>query len=150
MSEPIKFPLGHHVAEFPLDRQYSRNHMWALSRGDVFRCGFTAYAVHLMQDVYFLEWVVEAGTTLQHRQEIGAIESKKAESALYAPMAGKLTQFNQSLLSDPSYINLSPYDQGWLFDIQAQDPQLLSAHDYRHHLVDVWQITSPKLKGRLS
>ena len=59
--------------------------MWAQRRDDCLRFGFTAYAVRLLQDVYFLDWSVDAGISLAERQEIGSIESKKAESSLYVP-----------------------------------------------------------------
>ena len=88
--------MGQFEARFPTDRQYARNHMWGSQRDGLVRFGFTAYAVRLMLDVYFLEWHVEAGILLEHRQEIGAIESKKAESSLYAPIAGRLVRFNNA------------------------------------------------------
>src|SRR5689334_355561 len=102
MSGSLTFMMGKFEAEFPTDRLYSKNHMWGERRDDCFRFGFTAYAVRLLQDVYFLDWAVDPGTALGERQEIGSIESKKAESSLYAPIAGKLVRFNEELLSDPS------------------------------------------------
>src|SRR5689334_19606338 len=106
MTEPLVFLMGQFRAEFPTDRKYARNHMWAMPYGDGWRFGFTDYAVRLLQDVYFLDWSVDSGARIQLRQEIGNIESKKAESALYAPIAGTLVEFNSSLLSDPSAINV--------------------------------------------
>ena len=55
-----------------------------------------------MQDVYFLDWQVNAGDTVQHLQQIGHIETSKAVSDLFAPIAGTLAEFNQELLKDPS------------------------------------------------
>src|SRR6478672_1045318 len=98
MSESIAsltFMMGKFAAEFPTDRRYAQNHMWGQPRGEVFRFGFTAYAVRLLQDVYFLDWAVDAGGDLAERQEIGSIESKKAESSLYAPVAGRLMRFKE-------------------------------------------------------
>ena len=97
MSPALIFPMGRYEAEFPTDRQYARNHMWAQRRGEVIRFGFTAYAVRLMQDVYFLDWTVEPGARLRLRQEIGSIESKKAVSALFAPIAGTLAALNEQV-----------------------------------------------------
>ena len=114
MSTALIFRMGQYEAEFPTDRQYAWNHMWAQPRGDVIRFGFTAYAVRLLQDVYFLDWTAEPGAALQVRQEIGSIESKKAESALFAPVAGTLTACNEQLLDDPSAINVDKYGEGWL------------------------------------
>ena len=60
MSEPIIFMMGKFEVRFPTDRKYAKNHMWAQAHGDDFRCGFTAYAVRLLQDVYFLDWSIDA------------------------------------------------------------------------------------------
>ncbi|MCA9123015.1 MAG: glycine cleavage system protein H [Planctomycetaceae bacterium] len=150
MSDHLVFMMGEFEAIFPTDRQYAKNHMWALPQAaGVYRFGFTAYAVRLLQDVYFLEWSVDAGATLAERQEMGAIESKKAESALYAPMAGRLPRFNDELLSDPSTINVDKYGRGWLFEIEGSG-LLLSAADYINHLESVWEVTQRTIKGQLN
>src|SRR5687768_2066192 len=105
-GEPLNFAMGNFIAEFPTDRLYAKNHMWAQRVEGVIRFGFSAYAVRLLQDVYFLDWTVEEGASLAERTEIGQIESKKAESSLYSPIAGRLTRFNAQLMSDPSAINV--------------------------------------------
>ena len=65
MSQPLVFMMGKFAAEFPIDRQYAKNHMWGQAAGGgVWRFGFSAYAVRLLQDVYFLDWTVDAGMTL--------------------------------------------------------------------------------------
>ncbi|HUG71715.1 MAG TPA: glycine cleavage system protein H [Pirellulaceae bacterium] len=153
MKEPdiLTFMMGEFAASFPTDRHYAKNHMWGMKRDDgVCRFGFTAYAVRLLQDVYFLEWAVEEGTLLKEKQELGAIESKKAESALYSPMAGRLVQLNEALLSDPSTINVDKYDGGWLFDIEGNGDNLLSPDEYIHHLEAVWDVTQRTIKGQLN
>ena len=94
MSGQLTFMMGEFAAEFPTDRHYARNHMWALPRDDRYRFGFTAYAVRLLQDVYFLDWNFDAPAPVNEKQEIGSIESKKAESSLYCPMPGQLSEFN--------------------------------------------------------
>src|SRR5687768_17344380 len=91
MTQPLTFLMGNFAAEFPTDRRYAKNHMWGQRREGCIRFGFTAYAVRLLQDVYFLDWTVAAGAKLTERQEIGSIESKKAESSLYAPLPGVLS-----------------------------------------------------------
>lgn len=150
MSDHLVFKMGEFEAIFPTDRQYAKNHMWAMPQATgVYRFGFTAYAVRLLQDVYFLEWSVDAGTTLAARQEMGAIESKKAESALYSPIAGRLPRFNDELLSDPSTINVDKYGAGWLFEIEGSG-ELMSAADYIQHLESVWEVTQRTIKGQLN
>jgi glycine cleavage system H protein len=150
VSEPLVFLMGNFEAEFPTDRHYARNHMWAQRQGDAIRFGFTAYAVRLLQDVYFLDWNIAEGTKLAEKQEIGQIESKKAESSLYAPVAGTLIRFNQELLSDPSAINVDKYGGGWLFEMAADRPALLTPAEYIEHLTVVWEVTQRTIKGQMN
>ena len=125
--------------------------MWALPvAGDALRFGFTAYAVRLLQDVYFLDWIVEAGSLLAEKQEIGQIESQKAEASLFSPMSGQLTKINLALLEDPSAINVNTYDAGWLFEITGEGDSLLSPNDYLKHLAAVWKVTQQTIKGQLN
>ena len=149
-SPPLIFMMGKFAAEFPTDRKYAKNHMWAERRDDCLRFGFTAYAVRLLQDVYFLDWAVDAGVMLAERQELGSIESKKAESSLYAPIAGRLLRFNEELLSDPSAINLDKYGAGWLFEMQAASETLLEPSGYIEHLTGVWEIAQRTIKGQIN
>jgi glycine cleavage system H protein len=151
MSGPLTFMMGNYAAEFPIDRQYAKNHMWARRQdGGVFRFGFAAYAVRLLQDVYFLDWSVDSGTNLAEKHEIGSIESKKAESSLYSPIAGRLVRFNEELLSDPSAINLDKYDAGWLFEIEGPGDSLLEPAGYMEHLASVWEVTQRLIKGQMN
>ncbi|MFO0906186.1 MAG: glycine cleavage system protein H [Pirellulales bacterium] len=150
MSEPLVFMMGKFAAELPVDRRYAKNHMWAAPVAAGWRFGFTSYAVRLLQDVYFLDWIVDAGTELAVRQEIGQIESKKAESALYAPLAGRLVRFNEELLSDPSGINVDKYGAGWLFEMSGAGDELLTPTAYFAHLESVWDVTQRTIKGQLN
>ena len=150
MSPPLVFMMGQFAAELPVDRQYARNHMWAQATAGGFRCGFTAYAVRLLQDVYFLDWIVAAPATLTPRLEIGHIESKKAESALYAPLGGTLIRFNEALLKDPSAIYVDKYGAGWLFEVESDGTGLLTPEEYATHLAAVWEVTQRTIKGQLN
>lgn len=145
------FMMGEFSAEFPDDRNYADNHMWSQHIGErTYRFGFTAYAVRLLQDVYFLDWLVEAPARLEMRQEIGSIESKKAESALYAPVPGQLSQFNEKLMEDPSAINVDKYDGGWLFEMTCDAPEFLTVSQYVDLLDDVWDKTQRTIKGQMN
>lgn len=150
MSDHLVFMMGKFRAEFPTDRQYARNHMWAQNVGNGYRFGFAAYAVRLLQDVYFLDWTVDSGTKLEEREEIGSIESSKAEASLYSPAGGLLTDFNDALLRDPSAINVDKYGAGWLFRIQGDGDGLLSPQEYLEHLDAVWDVTQRTIKGQLN
>src|SRR3954462_423365 len=126
MSDPLTFHMGKFPAVLPADRLYSRNHLWAQRQDSGrWRFGFTSYAVRLMQDVYFLTWNVDAGDHVRLLQEIGHVETSKAESDLFAPLAGTLSEFNPALLADPSGINVDAYGVGWLYEIESDDPSAL-------------------------
>ena len=149
MADDLVFMMGKFEARIPCDRRYAQNHMWCQTLETRQRFGFSSYAVRLLQDVYFLEWCVHAGADVSLRQEIGSIESSKAESALYAPMAGKIVEFNQALLSDPSAINLDNYGGGWLFDMEGDAGAMLSPQEYVQFLDEGWEHTQRTLKGQL-
>ena len=149
-GEPLVFMMGQFAARIPTDRRYARNHMWALPMAGGYRFGFSAYAIRLLQDVYFLAWSVDAGTQLRERQAIGEIESSKAESELYAPIAGTLAEFNQNLLADPSGINVDGYGAGWLFTIEGPGDTLLSPEEYVKHLGESWKIAEKTIKGQIN
>lgn len=152
MSDALTFMMGEFAATFPTDRQYAKNHMWAMPTAgqNEYRFGFTAYAVRLLQDVYFLDWTVDEQVELRERQEIGSIESKKAESDLFAPMAGRLLRFSPAALRDPALINVDKYGEGWLFEMCGAGHPLLSAEDYLEHLEEVWVVTQRTIKGQLN
>lgn len=151
MADSLTFMMGEYAAKFPTDRQYARNHMWAMPKeDDGYRFGFAAYAVRLLQDVYFLDWDIGAGTALAERQEIGQIESQKAEASLYAPMTGTLTALNELLLKDPSAINVDKYGGGWLFEISGLGDGLFSPAEYLEHLTAVWEVTQRTIKGQMN
>lgn len=164
MAEELTFMMGKFAATLPADRRYCRNHMWtspvpppppqSLSpdgeRGaSALRFGFTAYAVRLMQDVYFLDWEVNAGDALALKQKIGHLETSKALSDLFAPVAGTLIRFNLDVLNDPSAINVDMYGNGWLFEIAGLDAETLSVQEYHDFLAAGWEKTQNMLKGHM-
>jgi len=149
MSESLTFMMGDFAAEFPMDRLYAKNHMWAIRmENEVVRFGFSAYAVRLLQDIYFLEFDIEESALLKDRQEFGNIESKKAESGLYAPMKGKVVKINEQLLNDPSGINVDKYGEGWLMEIQGDSSEMLSPAQYLEHLAKAWDVAQRTIKGQ--
>ena len=161
MSEELVFLMGKYPAHLPADRRYCRNHMWCQpltppplpqgGRGEGrLRFGFTAYAVRLMQDVYFLDWVVSAGDVVQLKQQIGHIETSKAVADLFAPIAGTLVDFNRELLKDPSAVNVDTYGAGWLFEMECGPETLLDVTAYHQHLADNWEKTQRLIKGKIN
>jgi glycine cleavage system H protein len=150
MPEPRTFLMGKHPAPLPGELRYCKNHMWCRPGAEgLHSFGFTAYAVRLMQDVYFLEWRTDPGL-ITLKQEIGYIETQKATSGLYAPLAGRIVRFNAALLEDPSTINVDNYGNGWLFQLSGELEDTLSVDEYYQHLEAGWENTQRMLKGQLN
>jgi glycine cleavage system H protein len=150
MADDQTFQMGKYPAVLPGDRLYARNHMWAKPEGSRLRFGFTSYAVRLMQDVYFLDWQVSAGDAVALLQPIGHIETSKAVSDLFAPVAGMLAVFNPALLDDPSGINVDGYGAGWLFEMESAGVGLMAAREYHQFLADNWEKTQRLIKGKMN
>lgn len=149
MAEDLVFMMGKYEARVPVDRYYSENHLWLKPDGDVCLVGFTAYSVRLLQDVYFLDWSIDPQTEVRHKQEIGEIESSKALSTLYAPAPGRVLDFNDAVLADPSAINTDNYGSGWLYRFQSAD-RFLDAPRYIRLLEEGWEETQRHLKGQIN
>ncbi|HEV3446781.1 MAG TPA: glycine cleavage system protein H [Gemmataceae bacterium] len=150
MADELTFLMGKFAARLPGDLRYARtNHMWCRQTEGKLRFGFSAYAVRLMQDVYFLDWVVSAGAAVQHLQQIGHIETSKAVADLFAPTSGTIMAFNQELLKDPSAINVANYGAGWLFDLEGDASVLVDVGDYYAFLEANWEKTQRMLKGHM-
>jgi glycine cleavage system H protein len=152
MAEALTFLMGKYAAMLPGELHYARNHMWARQVGERrWRFGFTTYAIRLMQDVYFLDWSIDPGDAVTLLQQIGHIETSKAESDLFSPLAGTLTMFNTALLNDPSAINVDGHGAGWLFEIDSHDPTpLLDVGQYHQYLSDNWEKTQRLIKGKIN
>lgn len=146
----MTFMMGKFAAALPDDLLYARtNHMWCRALDRRLRFGFTAYAVRLMQDVYFLDWVVNAGDTIAHLQQVGHIETSKAVADLFAPTSGTMAAFNQELLKDPSAINVDNYGAGWLFEMEGDRSVLVPVSEYHGFLEANWEKTQRMLKGHM-
>ena len=151
MSDYLIFSMGKYEARLPTDRFYARNHMWfQKTEEEVYRVGLSAYAVRLLQDVYFLDWSIEPGTTVRAKQEIGEIESSKAISDIYAPADGTLLRLNKELMKDPTPINVDGYGKGWLFEFRPSNADLMSAEDYLKYLSGSWTEAQRHIKGQMN
>jgi len=96
----------------------------------------TDYAQKSLGDVVFVE-LPEKGATVEQGEPVGAVESVKAASDIYAPVSGDVVGINEELGDQPSLLNKSPEDQGWLFKLQVSKPKeldgLLSEEAYKMH-----------------
>ncbi len=150
MPADINFMMGKYAARLPGDLLYARNHMWCRELAGRLRFGFAAYAVRLMQDVYFLDWCVDENTKLALKQRIGNIETSKAVSDLFAPIAGTMAVINRELLKDPSGINVDGYDAGWLFEMTGASADLMGAANYAQFLQPEWEKAQRVIKGQIN
>lgn len=152
MADSLTFLMGKYEARVPVDRLYSENHLWLQEiegRAGAYRVGLTSYSIRLLQDVYFLDWTIDAETEVAKKQVIGEVESSKAVSSLYAPAAGTVAAFNEKVLSDPSAINTDGYGEGWLYEFLTYEP-LLDAAAYVRHLEAGWERDQRYLKGQVN
>ena len=150
MAEALTFLMGKFPAVLPGDLRYARNHMWCRTDGERHRFGFSTYAVRLMQDVYFLDWCVNAGDAVALKQQVGNIETSKAVADLFAPIGGVIEAFNGELLKDPSAINVDCHGPGWLFDMTGDATVLMDAPGYHDYLAATWESTQRLIKGQIN
>jgi glycine cleavage system H protein len=122
------------VPAVPDDLRYTAEHEWVRREGDVVRVGITDFAQEQLGDVVFVT-VPAAGTVLAAGATFGEVESTKSVSDLFAPLAGTVVARNEALDDRPELVNADPYGEGWLVEVQADDPasvdQLLDADAYR-------------------
>ncbi len=97
----------------PNDRLYTKTHEWVLLTGSEATAGITQYAQEQLGDVVFVE-LPAPGKRVEKGAALGNIESVKAVSEVFAPMAGEVSATNGELESHPELVNQDPYGQGWL------------------------------------
>jgi glycine cleavage system H protein len=119
---------------YPQDCRYSRDHEWIRVAGDRGRVGITDYAQKQLGDVVFLE-LPEVGRALKAGEQFGTVESVKAVSELYAPLAGEVVEVNAALAAKPETINKDPHGAAWMIVLRVTDPSgvpaLLAAAAYQ-------------------
>ena len=106
---------------FPDDIRYSESHEWAKADGAKVKIGITDYAQDQLGDIVFVE-MPGVGETFAKGAEFGTVESVKAVSELYLPIAGEVVAVNPALEDAPELINNSPYTDGWMIEIKPDDP----------------------------
>jgi glycine cleavage system H protein len=124
------------MSNVPADLKYTKSHEWVrtLSDGGV-EIGITDHAQHALGDLVFVE-VPQAGRTLKAGEPCAVVESVKAASDVYAPIAGEVTAGNPKLAKEPETVNSQPYGGGWLMRLKPAPgavaaAALLSASDYQ-------------------
>ena len=124
------------MSKVPADLKYTKSHEWVRSLADgTLEIGITDHAQHSLGDVVFVE-VPESGRSVKAGEACAVVESVKAASDVYAPLAGEITAGNPKLSSEPETLNADPYGEGWLMRLRPAPGALsaaglLSAADYQ-------------------
>jgi glycine cleavage system H protein len=124
-------------ASYPEDLLYHPEHDWARLDGDTATFGITWYAQDALGEVVFWNGP-EVGATVRQGDSYAELESVKAVSDVIAPLSGEIVEVNAAMGDDPSLVNGSPYEDGWLVRVRLSDPSetgaLLDAAAYRELL----------------
>jgi glycine cleavage system H protein len=99
------------------DRYYTETHEWVQADGDIATIGITDFAQSQLGDVVFLE-LPSVGRMLEAGDSFGVVESVKAASDLYSPVAGAVIEVNEALSDAPETVNREPFEGGWLIKVR--------------------------------
>lgn len=109
---------------YPNDYRYTREHEWIKLEGTTGIVGITDYAQRALGDIVYVE-LPKLGAKLEANQSFGTVESVKAVSDVYSPVAGEVIEVNESLGREPEKINQDPHGAGWIIKIRVADPKQL-------------------------
>ncbi|WP_302081322.1 glycine cleavage system protein GcvH [Salinibaculum rarum] len=121
--------------EIPEDLRYLDSHEWAREEDGIVRVGISDFAQDELGDVVFVE-LPDEGDQLDREESFGVVESIKAVSDIYAPLAGTVTETNDDLLDQPELVNDDPYGDGWMLAIDPNESldHLLSSDEYAEQI----------------
>ena len=122
------------MSEIPDDLKYTKTHEWVRVENDgIVTVGITHYAQEALGDLVFIE-LPEVGQDIEIEEQCAVVESVKAASDIYSPIAGEVIKVNTALIDKPELVNSSPYEDGWLFKVKLAEEsgldELLAAEDY--------------------
>jgi len=119
----------------PADLKYTKEHEWASIEGDVATFGITDHAQDALGDIVFVE-LPEQGRVLEAGEAFAVVESVKAVSDVFAPVAGEVIEVNSALEGAPEKVNEDPYGAGWIARVKMSGDtvDLLTADEYNAYL----------------
>ena len=128
------------MSNVPAGLKYTKTHEWVRDNGDgTVTVGITDHAQDALGDIVFVE-VPESGRTVAAEEACAVVESVKAASDIYSPLAGEIVEGNAALADTPDAINTSPYEDGWIFRLAPADmgalAGLLNASAYEQVVAD--------------
>jgi glycine cleavage system H protein len=119
---------------YPTDRRYSKDHEWIVVEGEEAVIGITDFAQQELGDIVYVE-LPQVGQEVKAGDVVGTIESVKAVSEIFAPVAGTVLEGNQALDETPEAVNQDPHGNGWYCKLRLADPAeletLLDADGYQ-------------------
>ena len=113
--------------------KFSKEHEWVTVADDIATIGITKHATEQLGDIVFTE-LPDKGSNVEKDKTAGVVESTKAASDVYTPLSGEVVDINQSIVDDPSKINLDPEGSAWFFKLKIKDKSeidtLMSREEY--------------------
>jgi glycine cleavage system H protein len=121
------------MANVPEDLHYSKDHEWVRVDGNIATIGITDYAQNSLGDVVYVE-LPKKGDEFAANEPFGSVESVKAVSEVFTPVAGAIAEINEQLNDTPEKVNSDPYGEGWMVKVKMANPgevdSLLTAAEY--------------------
>ncbi len=125
------------MSNIPENLRYSKDHEWILVDGETATIGITDYAQHALGDIVYVD-MPRVGDTLGSHEAFGSVESVKAVSEIFTPIAGEIVEVNENLNDDAEKVNSDPYGDAWMIKIKMDNPleadAMLSAVEYEEYL----------------
>jgi len=115
------------MSDLPENLRYTKEHEWARSEENgSLTIGITHHAQESLGDITFVE-LPEVGSRFTEGEVFGVVESVKAASDLFAPVAGEVVAVNEALDLTPEMVNETPYAEGWMIKVKPDDPEAINA-----------------------
>jgi len=125
---------------YPEENLYTKDHEWVNVQGDVATVGITEYAQRELGDVVYVD-LPEVGDTFEASEPFGSVESVKAVSEVFCPLAGEVIEVNGKLEQTPELVNQSPHQKAWMIKLRVSNTEeldeLLSAEEYEEYLQEL-------------
>jgi glycine cleavage system H protein len=114
------------MASKSADKRFTKDHDWVVLDGDIATVGITDYAQEQLGDLVHVE-LPEPERMVTEGETCAVVESVKAASDVYSPLAGKVVEINETIIEDPSIVNSDAEGEGWFFRLELDDPESFEA-----------------------
>ncbi|HEX3576371.1 MAG TPA: glycine cleavage system protein GcvH [Rhodopila sp.] len=108
------------------DKRYTKDHEWVMLDGDIATVGITDHAQEQLGDLVHVE-LPELERAVAEGETCAVVESVKAASDVFAPLAGKIVEINETIIEDPSIVNSDAEGEGWFFRLELEDTDAFEA-----------------------